>query len=192
MGSFYYKADPNKNVSFPYRHFQLNPDGSMSQSPADPLYEQQERWDRRFLELAAHISSWSKDPKTHVGCVIVDDKRRVISVGYNGFPRYVNDDSSKYEDRETKCKFVCHADRNALDNAPCSVEGMTMYITHPPCTECQKSIIQKGIRRVVWYKASERFKEIWGDGFDILAQVYNSGNIQVQTYDKTKTNPSNQ
>lgn len=142
-----------------------------------------EKWDRRFLELAKHISTWSKDESTKTGCVVVDDKRRVVSIGYNGFPRHVNDDIEKYKNRETKYKLICHADRNALDNAPCSVEGMTMYITHPPCTECQKSIIQKGIRRVVWYKAPEEFKQRWGDGFEILAEPYRTSNIQVTTYE---------
>jgi dCMP deaminase len=169
-------------VSFPYRHFQLNPDGSMSMSPADPLYEQQERWDRRFLELAVHISSWSKDPSTKTGCIIVDDKRRVVSIGYNGFPRYVPDYKLHYEDKAKKYELICHADRNALDNAPCSVEGMTMYITHPPCKECQKSIIQKGIRRVVWYLADKEFTDRWAVGNELL--VHSAGVIQVQGYEK--------
>jgi dCMP deaminase len=108
-------------------------------------------WDKRFLELADHVAQWSKDPRTKVGAVIVDEKKRVVSVGYNGFPRGVDDDDARYEDRQTKHLFVAHAERNALDNAPLMVDGCTLYVPLVPCNECAKSIIQKGIQRVVSY-----------------------------------------
>jgi len=76
------------------------------------------KWDKRFMELADHISSWSYDPNTKVGCVIVDDRNRILSVGYNGFPRGVIDAPYRYQDRPTKHLFVAHAERNALDNSP--------------------------------------------------------------------------
>lgn len=110
------------------------------------------KWDLRFLELADHIAQWSKDPRTKVGAVIVDEKKRVVSVGYNGFPRGVDDSVDRYEDRPTKHLFVAHAERNALDNAPLMVDGCTIYVPLKPCVECAKSIIQKGITRVVSYK----------------------------------------
>lgn len=109
-------------------------------------------WTKRFLDLAEHVSSWSIDPATKVGCVIVDSKKRVVSIGYNGFPRGVRDIEERYEDRETKHLFVAHAERNALDNAPLSLEGCVMYSPLLPCNECAKSIIQKGIAKVVSYK----------------------------------------
>lgn len=74
-------------------------------------------WDIRFLELASHVSTWSKDPNTKVGAVIANENRQVLSLGYNGFPRGVEDKKSRYEDRATKLLFVAHAERNALDNA---------------------------------------------------------------------------
>ena len=118
-------------------------------------------WDIRFLELAAHVASWSKDPKTKVGSVIVNDNNQVLSLGYNGFPRGVLDKVSRYEDRETKLLFVAHAERNALDNAFADVRGATLYTTLCPCNECAKSIVQKGIKRVVShapaYDIVERF-----------------------------------
>lgn len=109
------------------------------------------KWSDRFLGLADHISEWSYDPSRKVGAVIVDEKHRVISMGYNGFPRGVSDTAERYENRETKMLFVCHAERNALDNSPLSVDGQTMYSTLFPCSECAKSIIQSGIRKVVSY-----------------------------------------
>jgi len=129
-----------------------------------------EKWDLRFLELAKFIAQWSKDPNTKTGCVIVDDLRRVISVGYNGFPRGFTDDPAMYADRETKYRYVAHCDRNALDNAPCSVRGMTMYLTGNPCTECQKSIVQNGIARVVWRGPTRDFLNMPAN-FEMLRQA---------------------
>lgn len=106
-------------------------------------------WSYRFLELAETVASWSKDPSTKVGSVIVDSSRRVLSLGYNGFPRGVEDTVERYSDRDTKLLLVSHAERNALDNSPGSVEGATLYATLFPCNECCKSIIQRGIKKVV-------------------------------------------
>lgn len=108
-----------------------------------------DKWTRRFLDLCFTIASWSKDPSTKVGSVIVDDKKRIIGVGYNGFPRGVDDDEARYENRATKYKMVSHAERNALDNSPIPVEGATMFVTLMPCSDCAKSIIQRGIKRVI-------------------------------------------
>lgn len=110
------------------------------------------KWDKRFLDLAEHVAQWSKDPRTKVGAVIVDESNRVVSLGYNGFPRGVEDYEERYEDRPLKHLFVAHAERNALDNAPLSVAGCCLYSPLLPCNECAKSIIQKGISRVVSYK----------------------------------------
>ena len=109
-------------------------------------------WNKRFLDLCEHVATWSKDPSTKLGSVIVDDKKRIVSVGYNGFPRGVEDLEERYEDRPTKYLFVAHAERNALDNAPMMVDNCTMYVTLLPCNECAKSIIQKGITKVVTYR----------------------------------------
>lgn len=119
------------------------------------------KWADRFLALAEHIAEWSYDPSTKVGAVIVDNKHRVISMGYNGFPRGVRDLSRRYADKETKHLYVCHAERNALDNAPMSVEGCTMYVALLPCNECAKSIIQNGIAKVITYKPDREDKFNW-------------------------------
>lgn len=113
------------------------------------INENLNKWDRRFLDLAVHVSEWSKDPSTKVGSVIVAPDRRVLSIGYNGFPRGVHDLEERLSHRETKYAFVAHAERNALDNVETSMRGCTIYATLQPCAECTKSIIQKGIKRVV-------------------------------------------
>ena len=60
------------------------------------------KWDQRFLKLAEHISGWSKDPSTKVGCVVVGEDREIRSTGFNGFPRGIADDAARLEDREQK------------------------------------------------------------------------------------------
>jgi dCMP deaminase len=125
-------------------------------------------WDERYIDLAKHISTWSKDPSTKVGAVIVGDRRRVISMGYNGFPRGVDDSEDRYNDRETKYKFVSHAERNALDNCNESVVDATLYVYPlPPCPECCKSIIQKGISRIVYTK---NVNTHWHESFDSVSK----------------------
>ena len=119
------------------------------------------KWSQRFLDLAEHIAEWSHDPRTKVGAVIVDDQKRVVSMGYNGFPRGIKDSEERYNDRSTKHLFVCHAERNALDNAPHSVEGCTMYVPLLPCNECAKSIIQNGISKVISYKTNREDTFYW-------------------------------
>lgn len=123
--------------------------------PEIEAMEAREReWDQRMLDLAAHIAGWSKDPSTKVGAVIVDDLRRVVGHGYNGFPRGVADTPERLNDRPTKYLHVVHAELNAILNARGSVEDCTLYLTHQPCAECAKAIIQAGLLRVVVSPAS--------------------------------------
>lgn len=107
------------------------------------------KWDSRFIDLAVYISQWSKDPSTKVGAVIVDSERRVVSLGYNGFPRGVSDREDKYNNRQLKHQIAIHAEKNAILNSHYRPVGCTIYITHPPCAQCAGSIIQSGIVRVV-------------------------------------------
>ena len=130
-------------------------------------------WSQRFLDLAEHVGEWSHDPRTKVGAVIVDSKKRVVSMGYNGFPRGVKDTVARYEDRHTKHLFVCHAERNALDNAPMSVEGCTMYVPLMPCNECAKSIIQNGIEKVICYEPEREDTFNW----DITKEMFTEANV---------------
>lgn len=107
-------------------------------------------WDARFLSLAAHIATWSKDPSTKCGAVIVRPDRTIASLGYNGFPRGVEDTPHLLNNREEKYKRVVHAEVNALLFAREPVKGYALY-TWPflPCCRCAAQIIQSGIERVV-------------------------------------------
>jgi dCMP deaminase len=108
------------------------------------------KWERRFLELAHHVATWSRDPSTKVGCVIVDQRNRVLGMGYNGFPRGVEDLPERYADRPTKYALVVHSEPNAIANVldRDSLLGARLFCTHMPCNECTKHIIQAGIHIV--------------------------------------------
>jgi len=139
-------------------------------------------WDGRFLNLAELISSWSKDPSTKVGSVIVDDSRRVISVGYNGFPKGVRDLPHRLEDRETKYKFMVHAERNAIIFSKGSLENSTIY-TYPfmPCSECAGMVIQSGVKRVVtFFDENPR----WVDSFSITKRMFAESGVDLIEYNK--------
>ncbi len=111
-------------------------------------------WDEYFMGLA-HLSALrSKDPNTQVGAAIVDENHRVVSVGYNGFPKGCSDDEFPWS-REggvlsSKYAFVVHAELNAILNSPRSVSGCTIYVSLFPCNECAKAIIQSGIKKIVY------------------------------------------
>ena len=140
--------------------------------------ERQLKWDRRFLELAKHVASWSQDPSTKVGAIVVDEFLTVKGMGYNGFPRGVKDTPARYEDRETKYQYVVHAELNALINANSSVRGCTLYVwptlmIPPVCPECCKSVIQFGIRRLVCYEGftTDRWQTMAGISNSMLVEA---------------------
>ena len=108
------------------------------------------KWDLRFMEMAKNeVATWSKDPSTKVGCVIVSPDRRQFTAGYNGFPIGIKDTTHRLNNRDLKYELVVHAELNAILNARMNLTGWTLYATFPPCKECAKAIIQAGISRVV-------------------------------------------
>lgn len=111
----------------------------------------EKRWDRRFLELADHIGTWSKDPSRGVGAVIVTPDRRICATGYNGLPAGVADHPERLE-RPTKYDLICHAEINAIVQCArhgVSCVGSTIYTSFFPCNTCTLAIIQAGIAKVV-------------------------------------------
>lgn len=113
-------------------------------------HERRDKWDRRFIALAQHISTWSLDPSTKCGAVIVDQHRRIVSTGYNGFPQGMPDSEESYADRDVKYSKIVHADMNALLFARRDLSGCTI-VTWPflPCDNCFKHLAQAGIVRFV-------------------------------------------
>ena len=114
-------------------------------------------WDSTFMFNAVLVAQRSKDPNTQVGACIVDTKKRIVGLGYNGFPRGCDDDAfpwSKEKEAsfyDTKYMYVVHAETNAIMNSNQSeLSGCTLYVTHHPCHECAKLIIQSGINKVYY------------------------------------------
>ncbi|MBR3816158.1 MAG: dCMP deaminase family protein [Clostridia bacterium] len=112
-------------------------------------------WDEYFMGIALLSSYRSKDPNTQVGACIVNEKNRIMSVGYNGFPYGCDDDDFPWERSgdayDTKYPYVCHAELNAiLNNRGANLEGAKIYVALFPCNECAKAIIQSGIKEVVY------------------------------------------
>ena len=137
------------------------------------------KWDNRFLDMAKLVATWSKDPSTKVGAVITDDNNRVISLGYNGFPKNIQDNDRLF-DRETKYNIVVHAEANALMFASKSVEGCTLY-TWPfqPCSKCAALIIQSGIKRVVTVVQND---DRWEKNFKISKELFSEAGVVMEYY----------
>ncbi|NCC22834.1 MAG: dCMP deaminase family protein [Alphaproteobacteria bacterium] len=142
------------------------------------------KWDKRFLDLARLVASWSKDPSTRVGAVIADQKNRIVSLGFNGFARGVEDLPERLGDREVKYKIVLHAEENALLFANRDVEGCTIY-TWPlmPCASCMSRIIQKGIRRVV---SVENENPRWQEHFRLSRELAGEAGVEVVLFAETE------
>ena len=137
------------------------------------------KWDIRFLKLAKHVAEWSKDPSTQVGAVIAKDKR-VISMGFNGFPRGVDDSEVRLNTRGLKYDLIIHAEINALSFAYVDVGGATLY-TYPmqPCVRCATQVIQSGIKRVVTIVPSTELNERWGGGFCQVKEIFEEAGVKI-------------
>ena len=142
-----------------------------------------DKWDIRFLELAKHISGWSKDPSTKVGCVVVGEDREIRSTGFNGFPRGISDDNERLTDRSKKYPLICHAEENAIMHAArigISLKGSTAFVTWPPCSRCARSLIQAGVQEIV-YPVTDGIPERWMEDFTISNGMLLEAGIVVRT-----------
>ena len=140
-------------------------------------------WDKRFLKLAKHISKWSKDPSTQVGCVVVGPDRELRSTGFNGLPRGIEDNNERLNNREIKYPLICHAEENAIMHAArigMSLKGCTAYVTWPPCTRCARSLIQAGISTIIYPKDIE-IPERWLEDFNLSLNMLKEANICLKT-----------
>lgn len=115
-------------------------------------------WDEFFYGMAVYTSVKSKDRSTKVGAVIVGQPdQSVLSLGWNGFPRGINDDAEDRHERPAKYRWTEHAERNAIYNAVrrgVPLIGSTIYVTQMPCCDCARAIVQSGVSRVVTIEPS--------------------------------------
>lgn len=148
-----------------------------------------DKWDRRFLELAEHVARWSKDPSTQVGAVLVNpDTKVIVGLGYNGFARGVNDSTERLNNRELKYKYVVHAEVNAILMAGEKAKGGVMYV-HPAfaipciCHDCCKTAIQAGVSEIVGINPSPEFVERakrWQDSIDTAKAMCDEAGVKYR------------
>lgn len=143
--------------------------------------DRKNKWDLRFLELARQISTWSKDPSTKCGAVIIRPDRTIASVGYNGFPMGMDDNPKLYDDREIKYSRVVHCEMNAILSAREQLRDYTLYCwPFLTCDRCAVHVIQAGIAQVVAPTCPSELMERWGEAFERTRAMYQEANVQVR------------
>lgn len=146
-------------------------------------------WDQYFMTMAYLVSMKSKDPSTRVGAVIVGPDREIRSTGYNGLPRGVADRNYRYEDRDYKLLAVNHAEENAILH--CALNGVSarnciLYTPWLPCSRCTKSVIQSGIKEVVYdvnFPGNHDGREgDWKRSMEISREMFNEVGVVVRGF----------
>jgi len=141
------------------------------------------KWDTRFLRVAEEIRTWSRDPGTKVGCVLVLDKR-ILSVGFNGFPQNLSDSLDLYEDRDYKLAVTVHAEANAIMNAAkngAKTQSCTAYVTFPPCSQCAAALIQAGVETVICPDPADA-PERWRASFKLANNMLYQSGVKLLYY----------
>ena len=141
-------------------------------------------WNSRFFDIANVVASWSKDPSTKVGAVIVRPDRTIASVGYNGFPRGVKDTPEFYEHRPTKYMRTVHAEANAILSAHEPLHGYTLYVTPlHPCASCAGLIIQAGIAKVRYQmRGGNERNDAWTEHYTAMKEMFDEAGINYIGY----------
>lgn len=143
-------------------------------------------WDEYFMGVALLSAKRSKDPSTQVGACVVNEDKRIIGIGYNGFPTGCKDELFPWGKTDTnrlntKYLYVVHAEPNAILNCTSSLKGATLYVTLFPCNECAKLIIQSGIKKIIYmcdkyrneesYVASRRMFDAVGIKYEKMKEM---------------------
>jgi dCMP deaminase len=142
------------------------------------------KWNKRYLDMAYLVASWSKDPSSKIGAVAVSPKGQVLSTGYNGFPRNIEDSYDRLHDRELKYKYIVHAEMNAIYNATyngVSLDGSTLYVSGLPCcNQCALGIIQVGIKRVVM--EGDVTNDRWAESWALTKQLFEEAGVEWEFF----------
>jgi len=146
-------------------------------------------WDDYFMGVALLSAQRSKDPSTQVGACIVNQQKKIVGVGYNGFPTGCSDEDLPWNREgsflETKYPYICHAELNAILNSISrDLNGCTIYVALFPCNECAKAIIQAGIQEVVYL--SDKYKDTDADKASRI--MFNQAGVKLRkmkTYRKS-------
>jgi len=141
------------------------------------------KWHWRYMELARAVAQWSKDPSSKIGSVAVGAKGQILSQGYNGFPRGIEDTTERLMNRPVKYQYVVHAEMNVIYNATyngISLDQSVLYVWGLPiCSDCAKGIIQVGIREVYWC-CDKIIPDNWKDSMDLTASMFQEVGIKFE------------
>jgi dCMP deaminase len=139
-------------------------------------------WKRRFLRMAYQAAAWSKDPSTQVGACIVTLDGKPRSFGFNGMPVGIDDDKPERYERPEKYQWFEHAERNAIYLAERSVSDCVLFVTHLPCPDCTRGIIQSGIKYLVVDKFNGgglKTSEFWDTKYETTFKMLEEAEINV-------------
>lgn len=143
--------------------------------------KQMDTWDKRWMDMADLVATWSKDNSRKIAAVVVDSRNVLVSIGWNGFPRGIDDTVSERSERPAKYLWTEHAERNAIYNAAANgikLGGCRMYIPWYPCSDCARAIIQSGITQL--YCAEPDWDdEIWKDKFAVSKAMLGESGVNV-------------
>jgi len=140
-----------------------------------------DKWHKRYINLAEYVAQWSKDPSTKTGAVLVRPDNTVVSIGFNGFPRGIEDKADLLYNREEKYKRVIHCEMNAILNSVEKLDGYTLYVW--PCQSCERCavhVIQAGITRVVSpYDVPVDMKSRWQESWDVSEELFAEAGVEI-------------
>ena len=134
-------------------------------------------WDRYFINIAETVSTRSHDGETQVGVVIVDENKRILATGYNGFPPGL-DDSHLPNLRPDKYPFMVHAEINAIASSRTDLRGSSLYCTYSPCRDCTKAIITAGVQKVVFKTA------YLNDDYEFVCSLLKASGVETKILDE--------
>jgi len=142
-------------------------------------------WDEYFMGVALLSANRSKDPNTQVGACIVSVDNRILSIGYNGSPKGLDDDDMPWDRvgdfKETKYAYVCHSELNAILNYKGDLSNTKIYVTLFPCNECAKVIVQSGIKEVIYL--SDKYSDL--DSTIVSKRIFDEVGIIYRQYNKS-------
>lgn len=139
------------------------------------------KWKNRLLKMAKEVSSWSKDTSTKVGAVITTMDGSPISWGFNGMAKGIDDTIPERSVRPTKYKWMCHAERNAMDLSQGNLNNCVMFVTFSPCSNCAQSIIQRGIKTVIVDEnyTADKVPMHWREDMAIALEMLKESGVSV-------------
>lgn len=139
-------------------------------------------WDARFISMTEVVGSWSKDRSTKIGCVIVGNDNSILSTGFNGFPRGIDDNVDYRHERPEKYIWTEHAERNAIYNAARNgvrLAGSRIYCSWFPCSDCARAIIQSGITSIMC-DAPDYSNKQWGSSFFTSWKMMIEADVEIR------------